>query len=74
MPVQDERILYDCVPITYAHQREQNGLAHALLSVEEYIDDDPVPYKLSRARLKSDVTDVKLAVIENLSQECNERG
>ncbi|KTG09034.1 UTP--glucose-1-phosphate uridylyltransferase [Haloprofundus marisrubri] len=28
------------VPITYAHQREQNGLAHALLTVEEYIDDD----------------------------------
>jgi len=28
------------VPITYAHQREQNGLAHALLTVEEQIDDD----------------------------------
>ena len=28
------------VPITYAHQREQKGLAHALLSVEEYIDGD----------------------------------
>src|SRR6056297_3695236 len=28
------------VPITYAHQREQNGLAHALLTVEEHIDDD----------------------------------
>jgi glucose-1-phosphate thymidylyltransferase long form len=27
-------------PITYAHQREQNGLAHALLTVEEHIDDD----------------------------------
>jgi glucose-1-phosphate thymidylyltransferase len=27
-------------PITYAHQREQNGLAHALLTVEEYIDED----------------------------------
>jgi len=27
-------------PITYAHQREQNGLAHALLTVEEYIDDE----------------------------------
>ncbi|MUV57119.1 sugar phosphate nucleotidyltransferase, partial [Halogeometricum sp. CBA1124] len=26
--------------ITYAHQREQKGLAHALLSVEEHIDDD----------------------------------
>ena len=28
------------VPITYAHQGEQNGLAHALLTVEEHIDDD----------------------------------
>ena len=27
-------------PITYAHQREQKGLAHALLTVEEHIDDD----------------------------------
>ena len=31
---------YEGVPITYTHQREQNGLAHALLSVEEHIDDD----------------------------------
>ncbi len=31
---------YEGVPITYAHQREQQGLAHALLTVEEYIDDD----------------------------------
>ena len=28
------------VPITYTHQREQNGLAHALLTTEEHIDDD----------------------------------
>ncbi len=28
------------VPITYSHQREQRGLAHALLTVEEHIDDD----------------------------------
>ena len=28
------------VPITYAHQREQRGLAHALLTAEEHIDDD----------------------------------
>lgn len=28
------------IPITYAHQREQKGLAHALLTVEEHIDDD----------------------------------
>ena len=31
---------YDGVPITYAHQREQNGLAHALLTVEDHINDD----------------------------------
>ncbi|EMA61302.1 UTP--glucose-1-phosphate uridylyltransferase [Halorubrum distributum JCM 13561] len=31
---------YAGVPITYTHQREQKGLAHALLTVEEHIDDD----------------------------------
>ncbi|AOW80051.1 glucose-1-phosphate thymidylyltransferase [Halodesulfurarchaeum formicicum] len=31
---------YRDTPITYAHQREQNGLAHALLTAEEHIDDD----------------------------------
>jgi len=31
---------YRGVPITYTHQREQLGLAHALLTVEEHIDDD----------------------------------
>ncbi|QLK26823.1 sugar nucleotidyltransferase [Natrinema zhouii] len=31
---------YRGVPITYAHQREQKGLAHALLTVEEHVDDD----------------------------------
>ena len=31
---------FDGIPITYAHQREQSGLAHALLTVEEYVDDD----------------------------------
>ncbi len=31
---------YNGVPITYSHQREQNGLAHALLTVEEHIHDD----------------------------------
>jgi glucose-1-phosphate thymidylyltransferase len=31
---------YGGVPITYAHQREANGLAHALLTVEEHIDGD----------------------------------
>ncbi|SEU12132.1 UTP--glucose-1-phosphate uridylyltransferase AglF [Natrinema hispanicum] len=31
---------YKGVPITYCHQREQKGLAHALLTVEEHIDED----------------------------------
>ncbi|WP_137284664.1 UTP--glucose-1-phosphate uridylyltransferase AglF [Halorussus salinisoli] len=31
---------FDGIPITYSHQREQKGLAHALLTVEEHIDDD----------------------------------
>ena len=31
---------YRGVPITYAHQREQLGLAHAILQAEPHIDDD----------------------------------
>ncbi|AGB15649.1 dTDP-glucose pyrophosphorylase [Halovivax ruber XH-70] len=31
---------YRGVPITYAHQREQAGLAHAILQAEPHIDDD----------------------------------
>jgi glucose-1-phosphate thymidylyltransferase len=31
---------YDGVPITYTHQRDQDGLAHALLTAEEHVDDD----------------------------------
>ena len=31
---------FEGTPITYAHQRDQDGLAHALLTVEEYIDED----------------------------------
>ena len=31
---------FEGVPITYTHQREQNGLAHALLTAEEHVDDD----------------------------------
>jgi glucose-1-phosphate thymidylyltransferase len=31
---------YEGVPITYCHQREPRGIAHALLTVEEHIDDD----------------------------------
>ncbi|WP_251344438.1 UTP--glucose-1-phosphate uridylyltransferase AglF [Haloplanus halophilus] len=31
---------YEGVPITYTHQREQKGLAHALLTAEKHISDD----------------------------------
>jgi glucose-1-phosphate thymidylyltransferase long form len=31
---------YDGVPITYTHQRDQEGLAHALLTAEEHVNDD----------------------------------
>jgi glucose-1-phosphate thymidylyltransferase len=31
---------YEETPITYTHQRERDGLAHALLTVEAMIDDD----------------------------------
>jgi len=31
---------FEGTPITYTHQREPKGLAHALLCVEEHIDDD----------------------------------
>jgi glucose-1-phosphate thymidylyltransferase long form len=31
---------YRDIPITYAHQREQKGLAHALLTVEDHIDEE----------------------------------
>jgi len=31
---------FEDIPITYAHQRKQEGLVHAPLTVEEHIDDD----------------------------------
>ena len=31
---------FEGIPITYTHQREQKGLTHALLTVEDHIDDD----------------------------------
>jgi glucose-1-phosphate thymidylyltransferase len=31
---------YEGIPITYSHQRNPKGLAHALLTVEDHIDDD----------------------------------
>lgn len=31
---------FESIPITYAHQRDQLGLAHAVLAAENHIDDD----------------------------------
>lgn len=31
---------YDSIPITYTHQRDQNGIAHALLTAEDHVDND----------------------------------
>ena len=54
---------FDGVPITYAHQREQNGLAHALLTVEEHIDDDFM------LMLGDNVFEANLADVVNRQQE-----
>jgi glucose-1-phosphate thymidylyltransferase len=54
---------YEGVPITYAHQREPNGLAHALLTVEEHIDDDFI------LMLGDNIFDANLADVVNRQQE-----
>ena len=54
---------YEGVPITYAHQREPNGLAHALLTVEEHIDDD------FALMLGDNVFDANLADVINRQRE-----
>lgn len=54
---------YEGVPITYAHQRQPNGLAHALLTVEEHIDDDFV------LMLGDNVFDANLADVLNRQRE-----
>jgi glucose-1-phosphate thymidylyltransferase len=51
------------IPITYAHQREQKGLAHALLTVEEYIEDDFM------LMLGDNVFDANLGDVVNRQQE-----
>ena len=48
---------FEGTPITYAHQREQKGLAHALLTVEEHIDDDFV-LMLGDNIFRANLTDV----------------
>jgi len=54
---------YEGIPITYAHQREPNGLAHALLTVEEHIDDD------FALMLGDNVFDANLADVINRQRE-----
>ncbi|MFD1685872.1 UTP--glucose-1-phosphate uridylyltransferase AglF [Halobellus litoreus] len=54
---------YDGVPITYAHQREPNGLAHALLTVEDHVDDDFV------LMLGDNIFDANLADVVNRQRE-----
>jgi len=54
---------YRGVPITYAHQREQKGLAHALLTAEPYIDDDFM------LMLGDNIFEANLADVVNRQQE-----
>jgi len=54
---------FDGIPMTYTHQREQKGLAHALLTVEEHIDDDFM------LMLGDNVFDANLGDVVNRQQE-----
>ena len=54
---------YEGVPITYCHQREPKGLAHALLTVEEHVDGDFM------LMLGDNVFDANLADVVNRQQE-----
>ncbi|MFC6875021.1 UTP--glucose-1-phosphate uridylyltransferase AglF [Halobellus marinus] len=54
---------YEGIPITYAHQREPKGLAHALLTVEEHIDDDFI------LMLGDNIFDANLADVVNRQRE-----
>jgi glucose-1-phosphate thymidylyltransferase len=54
---------FEGIPITYAHQREQKGLAHALLTVEEHIDDDFM------LMLGDNIFNANLADVVNRQQE-----
>ncbi len=54
---------YDGVPITYTHQRDPTGLAHALLCVEEHVDDDFM------LMLGDNVFDANLADVVNRQRE-----
>jgi len=54
---------YEGVPITYCHQREPLGIAHALLTAEEHIDDDFM------MMLGDNVFEANLADVVNRQQE-----
>jgi len=54
---------FEGVPITYAHQRETKGLAHALRTVEDFIDDDFM------LMLGDNVFEANLADVVNRQQE-----
>ena len=54
---------YEGVPITYCHQREPLGIAHALLTTEEHIDDDFM------MMLGDNVFEANLADVVNRQQE-----
>ena len=54
---------YEGVPITYTHQRDPKGLAHALLCVEEHVDDDFM------LMLGDNVFDANLADVVNRQRE-----
>ncbi|USZ67382.1 sugar nucleotidyltransferase [Halorussus salilacus] len=54
---------FEDIPMTYAHQREQKGLAHALLTVEEHIDEEFM------LMLGDNVFDANLGDVVNRQQE-----
>lgn len=54
---------YRNTPITYTHQREQAGLAHALLTAEDHIDDDFM------LMLGDNIFDANLADVVNRQRE-----
>ena len=54
---------YDGIPITYTEQTEQKGLAHAILTAEDEIDDDFMPM------LGDNVFDANLEDVVNRHQE-----
>jgi glucose-1-phosphate thymidylyltransferase len=54
---------FEGVPITYSHQRDPQGLAHALLTVEEHVEDDFM------LMLGDNIFDANLADVVNRQRE-----